>query len=264
MSFLESVLLGLVQGVTEFLPVSSSGHLAVLEHLWKLPLESRLPLTTMLHGATVLVTIVFFFPQIVSIVTGLWASDSSRRRASWSMVFFIVIATIPAALVAVLLRHAVEESFANPMHVGLMFLVTGVILFATRYARPKGRGGWFRALLVGVAQAISALSRGISRSGATISTGHVSGDGTRAAFDFSFLLAIPRYWEPSCWNSQARERVVACSRDVSGGRHAGGIHFRWPPIPAAESGAQPEAALVRVLLLGCRAGGHSVSPLVSS
>ena len=191
MSVFESVLLGLVQGVTEFLPVSSSGHLAVLEYLWKLPVESRLPLTTMLHGATVLVTFVFFFPQIVRIVTGLWASDSSRRKASWTMVFFIVIATIPAVLVAVLLRHAVEESFANPMHVGLMFLVTGLVLFGTRYTQPKGRGGWFRALLVGVAQAIAALFRGISRSGATISTGLYLGMEREQAFNFSFLLSIP-------------------------------------------------------------------------
>jgi undecaprenyl-diphosphatase len=190
MSVLESLVLGLVQGVTEFLPVSSSGHLAVLEHLWKLPAESRLPLTTMLHGATALAVIFYFAPLLVRLVRGLWAGDAARRVASWRMVGFIVLASIPAGLVGVLFGSIIDRAFASPLLVGLMLLVTGGVLYGTRFSRPQGETGWVRALLVGIGQAIAILP-GISRSGATIASGLYLGMERKEAFEFSFLLAIP-------------------------------------------------------------------------
>jgi undecaprenyl-diphosphatase len=190
MSLLEAVLLGLVQGLTEFLPVSSSGHLAVLEHLWKLPAESRLPLTTMLHGATVLAVIFYFAPLLARLIRGLWADDSARRSTSWRMAGFIVVASIPAGLIGVVFNDVIERAFASPLLVGLMLLVTGTVLFGTRSAEARGRTGWIRTLLVGVAQAIAILP-GISRSGATIASGLYLGMERQEAFEFSFLLAIP-------------------------------------------------------------------------
>jgi undecaprenyl-diphosphatase len=190
MSIFEALLLGLVQGITEFLPVSSSGHLAVLEHLWKLPAESRLPLTTMLHGATALAVIFYFAPLLARLTRGLWARDTARRSSSWRMVGFIVVASIPAGLIGVVFRDMIDRAFSSPLLVGLMLLVTGGVLFGTRFAQPQGEFGWFRALLLGFGQAIAILP-GISRSGATIASGLYLGMERERAFEFSFLLAIP-------------------------------------------------------------------------
>jgi undecaprenyl-diphosphatase len=190
MNSFEALLLGLIQGLTEFLPVSSSGHLAVLEHIWKLPAESRLPLTTMLHGATALAVIFYFAPLLARLIRGLWAGDAARRSSSWRMVGFIVVASIPAGLIGVLFSDLIDRAFSSPLLVGLMLLVTGTVLFGTRSSQARGKTGWFRALLVGVAQAIAILP-GVSRSGATIASGLHLGMERREAFEFSFLLAIP-------------------------------------------------------------------------
>lgn len=201
MSVIEALVLGLVQGVTEFLPVSSSGHLAVLEHLWKLPAESRLPLATMLHGATALAVIFYFAPLLVRLVRGLWARDAAWRVSSWRMVGFLALASVPAAVIGVAFSDMIDRAFSDPLLVGLMLLVTGGVLFGTRFAQAGDPGqarsgdsprevGWTRALLVGIAQAIAILP-GISRSGATIAGGLYLGMEREKAFEFSFLLSIP-------------------------------------------------------------------------
>ena len=190
MSVFEALLLGLIQGITEFLPVSSSGHLAVLEHLWKLPVESRLPLATMLHGATALAVVFYFAPLIARLIRGLWARDTARRSSSWQMVGFIVLASLPAGVVGVLFSDLIDRAFSSPLLVGMMLLVTGGVLFSTRFSEPRGRTGWLRVFLVGVGQAIAILP-GISRSGATIASGLCLGMERKEAFEFSFLLAIP-------------------------------------------------------------------------
>jgi len=190
MGMFESLVLGLVQGITEFLPVSSSGHLAVLEHLWKLPAESRLPLTTMLHGATALAVVFYFAPLLARLIRGLWSRDTVRRSSSWRMVGFIVLASIPAGVVGVLFSDLIDRAFSSPLLVGMMLLVTGGVLFGTRFSQPQGKTGWVRAFLVGIGQAIAILP-GISRSGATIASGLYLGMERKEAFEFSFLLAIP-------------------------------------------------------------------------
>jgi undecaprenyl-diphosphatase len=190
MGVFESLILGLVQGLTEFLPVSSSGHLAVLEHLWRLPAESRLPLTTMLHGATALAVIFYFAPLLARLIRGLWVRDVARRASSWRMVGFIVLASIPAGVFGVMFSDMIDRAFASPLLIGLMLLVTGGVLYGTRLSRPRGETGWVRALLVGIGQAIAILP-GISRSGATIAGGLYLGMERKEAFEFSFLLAIP-------------------------------------------------------------------------
>jgi undecaprenyl-diphosphatase len=190
MSLFEALILGLIQGLTEFLPVSSSGHLAVLEHLWRLPAESRLPLTTMLHGATALAVIFYFAPLLARLVRGLWASDPAWRSSSWRMVGLIALASIPAGLVGVAFGDMIDRAFSSPVLVGLMLLVTGGVLFGTRQTQARGKTGWARTLLVGVAQAIAVLP-GVSRSGATIASGLYLGMERKEAFEFSFLLAIP-------------------------------------------------------------------------
>jgi undecaprenyl-diphosphatase len=190
MSVLEAMLLGLVQGLTEFLPVSSSGHLAVLERLWKLDPASRLPVTTMLHAGTALALIIFFIPVIVRLLRGLWASEPAQRRASWLMVLYIIVASIPAGIVGVKLGAWMDRTLSSPLLLGLEFIVSGIVLFGTMLPWESRPFGWWRALLVGVAQAI-AIVPAISRSGATIATGLYLGMERRTAFEFSFLLAIP-------------------------------------------------------------------------
>ncbi|MBN2538263.1 undecaprenyl-diphosphate phosphatase [candidate division WOR-3 bacterium] len=191
MTLLESVLLGLVQGATEFLPVSSSGHLLLVEHLLAVPAEVRLALTAALHLGTAFALLGYFARRIGGLAAGLWARGPARRRASLGFAGLVLLGSLPAAGVGLGLGDAVDAAFSRPAVAGAMLLVTGGLLFATRYARDRSRPvGWRVALLVGLAQAV-AIMPGISRSGATISVALLLGVGAVEAFEFSFLLSIP-------------------------------------------------------------------------
>jgi undecaprenyl-diphosphatase len=189
-SIFEAVLLGLVQGITEFLPVSSDGHLVVFSYLFGLDMKSRLPFTVMLHAATALAMLVFFAPTIWRLLSGLWAREPAQRKGSWQMVLFVAVASVPAGVVGYAIGERLESAFSTPLLIGLMMLVSGGVVFGTRYARGGGALTWWRALLVGLAQAVGIIPA-ISRSGATIATGMYVGLERGAAFEFSFLLAIP-------------------------------------------------------------------------
>ncbi len=191
MSLLEIVILGLLQGATEFLPVSSSGHLALLQHVWQVPDPDRLPLVTMLHVGTVGAVLVFFARRLAGIVGDCVGQSPDRRRAGWRQVGFILVGSVPAAVVGLLLKRQVEAAFASPVMVAVMLLVSGIGLFGTWFM-PKGERnlGWGRILLIGLAQAVAVLP-GVSRSGATICVGIYTGLKPKQAFEFSFLLSIP-------------------------------------------------------------------------
>jgi undecaprenyl-diphosphatase len=190
-SFFESVILSLLQGLTEFLPVSSSGHLAILEHVWRLAEDVKLPLTTMLHLGTAAAMVVYFGRRLVGLVGGCFVREPERNRTSWRMLGFILLGSVPAAAVGLLLEDLIARAFSSPALVAAMLLVTGAALFGTRFVTVAGKPlGWGRALLVGVAQAIAILP-GISRSGATITTGICLGMDRQEAFEFSFLLGMP-------------------------------------------------------------------------
>ena len=190
MSVFEAVLLGLVQGITEFLPVSSDGHLTALSYLMRLDMKSILPLKVMLHAATALAMLVFFAPTIWRLLRGL-GSRAAQRKGSWQMVLFILIASIPAAVVGYKMGDWLESAFSTPFLIGLMLIVSGGVVFGTRYyERGEAALNWWRAILVGLAQAVGIVPA-ISRSGATIATGMYTGMDRGAAFEFSFLLAIP-------------------------------------------------------------------------
>ncbi len=191
MSEIEALVLGVVQGTTEFLPVSSSGHLVVLEHIWQVPETARLPLTVALHVGTALAVVVFFARRLVEMATGLAAPDVCRRRASQRMVSSVAVASIPAAAVGLGLGDIVDRAFGSPVLIGICLLLTGAMLFGTRFA-PAGKSGLNlrRAVVIGLAQAVATLP-GISRSGATIAAGLYCGLDRREAFEFSFLLSVP-------------------------------------------------------------------------
>ncbi len=191
MSTLESVVLGVVQGATEFLPVSSSGHLVLLQHLWKTAAVVRLPLTVALHTGTALATIAFFRQRLAALAAGAVARDSRRRGAAMKTILLIALASLPAAVVGIGLADAVESAFASPMLVGVCLLATGLVLYGTRWAVERGQPlDWRRALVIGLAQAAAVLP-GISRSGVTVATGIYCGLDRRDAFEFSFLLSLP-------------------------------------------------------------------------
>jgi len=191
MSWLEALVLGIIQGLTEFLPVSSSGHLELAKFILgdtSLPEESML-MTVVLHAATALSTIVVFRKDIVEIFMGLF-QFKWNEQTKFSVK--IVISMIPAAFVGVFFNEEIESLFGGRlMLVGSMLILTAVLLLLADRAKTteKGVGNW-HALIIGISQAI-AIMPGISRSGATISTSVLLGIDRSKAARFSFLMVVP-------------------------------------------------------------------------
>jgi undecaprenyl-diphosphatase len=183
---LEVVILALVQGVTEFLPISSSGHLAVVGALFEQlgrPLDKKLTLTVVLHLGTLAAILVFYWRRVRRLV------DQDRR-----MVGLLAVGTLPAAVVGLPLKWLVGDLLQNAELVGFMFLLTGAMLLWSDRAKPGNlicrELSYARALLIGAFQALAILP-GVSRSGATIVAGLGCGLKRDEAAVFSFLLAIP-------------------------------------------------------------------------
>lgn len=191
MELLTSFILGIIQGLTEFLPVSSSGHLeigkAVFGNDWSAD-ESML-MTVVLHFATALSTIVIFRKEIVTIVKGLFSKEDKQAK---SFSFFIVVSMVPAAIVGVLFDDIIESFFdGNLLLVSIMLIATGGLLFlADRAKSSEKKVGIKESILIGIAQAIAILP-GISRSGATISTSVLLGVDREQSARFSFLMVVP-------------------------------------------------------------------------
>ena len=191
MTLWEAIVLGVIQGLTEFLPVSSSGHLEIAKALMgdqSLPEESLL-MTVVLHAATALSTVVIFWREVRSILAGLFQfqwNEESQFSAK------IIVSMIPAALVGLLLESHIEQLFGGRLLlVGAMLLLTGALLFlADRAKRTDKSVGFRHAILIGISQAIAILP-GISRSGATISTSVLLGIDRERAAKFSFLMVVP-------------------------------------------------------------------------
>jgi undecaprenyl-diphosphatase len=191
MSWIESLILGIIQGLTEFLPVSSSGHLEIAKALFgdTSVAEQSMLTTVVLHVATALATIVVFRKDIVEIFSGLFQfkwNDQTKFSLK------IIISMVPAAVIGVLFEEQMELLFQDQiLLVGFMLLITGALLFLADKAKTTSKGVSNKnALIIGIAQAIAILP-GISRSGATISTSVLLGiDRTKAA-RFSFLMVVP-------------------------------------------------------------------------
>ncbi len=191
MSWIEALILGIIQGLTEFLPVSSSGHLEIAKALLgdTSAAEQSMLTTVVLHGATALATIAVFRKDIVEIFGGLFQfkwNDETKFSLK------IIISMIPAALVGVLFEEQMDVLFEGQiLLVGFMLLITGVLLFLADKAKTTDKGvNYKNAFIIGISQAIAILP-GISRSGATISTSVLLGiDRTKAA-RFSFLMVVP-------------------------------------------------------------------------
>ena len=191
MEIINAIILGIIQGLTEFLPVSSSGHLEIAKAILgenKVGEESLL-MTVVLHFATALSTIIIFRKDILEILNGLL---QFKNNDSFWFSLKIVLSMIPAALVGVFFNDEIEALFGGALTlVGSMLLVTGLLLFLADKAKASAKKvGVKHAILIGVSQAIAILP-GISRSGATISTAVLLGIDKEKAARFSFLMVVP-------------------------------------------------------------------------
>jgi|SaaInl74LU_5_DNA_1037368.scaffolds.fasta_scaffold00711_3 undecaprenyl-diphosphatase len=189
MNFLDAIVLGVIQGLTEFLPVSSSGHLEMGKAiLGDVPQEGML-MTIVLHFATALSTIVIFRKDILEIFVGLFKFKNNEETRFSLM---IVLSMIPAAIVGILLEDEIDYFFSGNIGlVGAMLIVTGGLLFvADRAKQTDGKVTISKSILIGISQAIAILP-GISRSGATIGTSVLLGIDRQRAAKFSFLMVIP-------------------------------------------------------------------------
>ena len=191
MTIIEAIILGIVQGLTEFLPVSSSGHLEITKTILgdnSVPQES-LMMTVVLHAATAFSTIVIFRKEITEIITGLF---QFKNNDQFQYSLKIVLSMIPAAAVGVLFEDQIDQLFGGQiMLVGFMLLLTGALLFLADKAKSTLKPVNFKnAFIIGIAQAIAILP-GISRSGATISTSVLLGIDRERAARFSFLMVVP-------------------------------------------------------------------------
>jgi len=174
MTLIQAIILSLVQGISEFLPISSKGHLNLAQHF--LGLQSSLTFDIFLNTATLLSVIFFFRKQIPYFIKNLK---------------YIVVGTLPAVFFGFILKHRLESIFSNPYILPYLFLVTAAILFSTKFIKSKNNELTYkRALIIGLIQS-AALFPGISRSGSTIFAGLLMGLSAVEAFNFSFALFIP-------------------------------------------------------------------------
>ena len=191
MSIWEAIVLGIVQGLTEFLPVSSSGHLELAKSILGVEAADDITFTIVVHGATVLSTIVVLWRELMRLLQGVFRF---RWNQQMQYVMKLIVSMIPIAIVGFFFRKQVESLFvSNILLVGAMLLLTALLLyFASRV--PMGKEGkqpsFLAALIMGVGQAVAVLP-GLSRSGTTISMGILSGVSRAEAAKFSFLMVLP-------------------------------------------------------------------------
>lgn len=190
MNWFEALVLGLIQGLTEYLPVSSSGHLAIGAHLFGINGEDNLTFTIMVHVATVLSTLVILWKEIDWILKGLFKFQMNEET---KYALNIVISMIPVGVVGLFFKDQVEEVFGSGLLiVGIMLLVTACLLTFSYFAKPRQKENIspLHAFIIGLGQALAVLP-GLSRSGTTIATGLLLGDKKEKMAQFSFLMVIP-------------------------------------------------------------------------
>ena len=195
MTWLQALLLGLVQGLTEFLPVSSSGHLAIGREILGVEASGDLVFEIAVHAATVLATIVVFRKEIWRLLCGLFRFQYNDET---DYILKICLSMIPVLLVGLFLKDKVETLFSSLLVVGLALVVTAMLLFFSDHLAPKRNAvkpmprngiGWGQAFLVGIGQAFAVIP-GLSRSGTTISTGLLCGVRRESVAQFSFLMVL--------------------------------------------------------------------------
>jgi undecaprenyl-diphosphatase len=199
MTFFQSIILGIIQGASEFLPISSSGHLVLAPYLfgWELGAREAFIFDVMVQVATLIAVIIYFWEDLLLIIKAFIQGILSRKpwddfnsRLGW----YLVIATIPAGAAAILFKDTFEAAFSDPKSAAIFLLVTSFLLIVAELLGKRLRSletiQWQDALIIGIFQVL-ALFPGISRSGSTISGGLVRKFDRPAAARFSFLMAVP-------------------------------------------------------------------------
>jgi undecaprenyl-diphosphatase len=199
MTVLQAILLGVIQGLTEFLPISSSGHLVIVPYLlrWDIPTQDAFVFDVLVQVATLLAVFAYFWSDIVAILRAVVSGvvkkrpfDEPQARLGWCL----VIATLPAGVIGLALKPAVERAFASPAATGFFLIVTaGILFFAERVGKrvqSLESLTWKDAVWIGFAQAL-AIFPGVSRSGATTAGGMTRNLERPAAARFAFLMSIP-------------------------------------------------------------------------
>ena len=204
LDIISAIILGAVKGISEFLPISSSGHLVIVPHL--LGVETGLAFDVILHVGTLVAIFTFFWKDIINIIKGFIVSiinltegfdkfkDGLRRVPEERFAWLILIATIPTGIIGLLFNNVVETIFRGTVFVGLFLIITGIILY---YSERHSSGNitekdmsFKQAITIGICQGIAVLP-GISRSGATIASGLCLGLNREYAARYSFLLSVP-------------------------------------------------------------------------
>lgn len=194
---LKAIVYGLVQGLTEFLPVSSSGHLVIAKHYLGVQ-DAGITMEVLTHAATVLAVIIYMRRRIAEMLCALF--NLARRgysglddagRGELRLIAMLIAASVPAAVAGLLVRDHVEGLFSDVPGTARLLIVTGIFVYFTgRFGRGAGPMGLPRALVVGLAQALAILP-GISRSGLTVGSGLALGVERKKAFEFALLLSVP-------------------------------------------------------------------------
>jgi len=194
MSVVDAIVLGVIQGLTEFLPISSSGHLALAEQLLGMKdLDRNLAVTLLLHLASLVAVFVYYRKRLPELFT-------TRRRES----AYLVLATLPIVVVGALLDKQIEKAHGLPVLICACLVVNGAFVYVSdrfgRGTQPLAEAPWWKALIVGLAQAVRIP--GLSRSGSTIGTGWLVGLDRADAVRFSFLLSIPAVLGAVVWKAR--------------------------------------------------------------
>jgi undecaprenyl-diphosphatase len=222
LNLLESIILGVVQGLTEFLPISSSGHLVLGEFLLKVKFDD-ISFEVFLHFGTFLSVVIVFRRTIKSMLEAVWLKAKSiftgekvsNKEEGWRLFWLILLGSIPAGIIGLLFEDYVELCFSSVTLVSLMLLITGTVLFFTQFFLAARKEVTFSdAFVVGLAQALAILP-GISRSGLTISAGIFKGIERSKAAEFSFLLSLPAIFGASLLKLKDVLSRVDLSQDIS-------------------------------------------------
>lgn len=191
MGVLEAIIIGIIQGLTEFLPVSSSGHIELSKAILNVEVEGEenVMFTVVLHAATALSTIIIFRKDILQIISGLF---QFKWNDDFKFAIKILISMFPAAFVGIVFNDVIDSFFNEQiLLVGLMLVITGLLLFLADRAKDTTKSvGFLNAFIIGISQAIAILP-GISRSGSTIATAVLLGIDKAKAARFSFLMVVP-------------------------------------------------------------------------
>lgn len=197
MNWFESIILGIVQGLTEYLPISSSGHLAIASSLFGVDAEENLTFTIVVHIATVLSTLTILWKEVVWILKDIFSRQSYKSYSGLNegtkYALNIIISMIPIGIVGVFFKDTIEEIFGSGLTVvGIMLLITAALLIFSYYAKPRQKESVSmpHAFVIGIAQALAVMP-GLSRSGSTIATGLLLGNKKESLAQFSFLMVIP-------------------------------------------------------------------------